>query len=207
MTEPQIIRTPGGEELVVLTGAKQEFAFPGYAARPVLSINRGFSAPVTIESDVSPEDLVFLAAHDDDPFARYEAMQSLIVQHLVADASGQLDDGQRDAGRAARVVQALSSSRPIQGAARKRAFDTSWPACFIRAPNRRSSLRSSRTMASVGVDPALVPPSTTRSKPSGARLLTSNPAAAALARRAPSRCSPRPAAFAGRVRALSCTVE
>ena len=86
---------------MILTGASQKFAFAGHASRPVLSINRGFSAPVTIESDVSPEDLVFLAAHDDDPFARYEAMQSLIVQHLVADASGQLDDGQRDAGRAA----------------------------------------------------------------------------------------------------------
>jgi aminopeptidase N len=72
-----------GEELVVLTGA------PGGSIsrampRPVLSINRGFSAPVVIESDEALEDLVFLAAHDDDPFARYEAMQSLITRHLVA---------------------------------------------------------------------------------------------------------------------------
>jgi aminopeptidase N len=58
-----------GEELVVLTGGRRSFAFPA-GPRPVLSINRGFSAPVVIEADMSLEDLVFLAAHDDDPFAR-----------------------------------------------------------------------------------------------------------------------------------------
>ena len=90
-----------GEQLVVLTKAADSFAFPGYASRPVLSINRDFSAPVTIESDVGPQDLVFLAAHDDDPFARYEAMQSLIVQHLVAASAGGMADAAREAGQAA----------------------------------------------------------------------------------------------------------
>ncbi|HWU03735.1 MAG TPA: aminopeptidase N, partial [Novosphingobium sp.] len=91
----------GGEQLVVLTKAEDSFAFTGFAARPVLSLNRGFSAPVTIESDTSEADLVFLAAHDDDPFARYEALQSLIVGHLVAAVSGQLGEAARETGRAA----------------------------------------------------------------------------------------------------------
>jgi aminopeptidase N len=69
--------------------------------RPVLSINRGFSAPVVIESDEALEDLVFLAAHDDDPFARYEAMQSLITRHLVAGVTDALSEPMRAAGRAA----------------------------------------------------------------------------------------------------------
>jgi aminopeptidase N len=90
-----------GEELVVLTGESGRFDFPGYPTRPVLSINRGFSAPVVIESDEALEDLVFLAAHDDDPFARYEAMQSLITRHLVAGVSGGLSEPMRAAGRAA----------------------------------------------------------------------------------------------------------
>ncbi|MFA7588156.1 MAG: aminopeptidase N, partial [Novosphingobium sp.] len=63
-----------GEQLVVLEAAEASFAFPGFAEPPVLSINRGFSAPVAIDSDTATADLVFLAAHDDDPFARYEAM-------------------------------------------------------------------------------------------------------------------------------------
>ncbi|MDF8332827.1 aminopeptidase N [Novosphingobium cyanobacteriorum] len=90
-----------GEHLIVLAEAEQSFSFSGHATPPVLSINRGFSAPVAIASPVSNEDLVFLAAHDDDPFARYEAMQQLVVQHLVSAVRGELSPAQRDAGRKA----------------------------------------------------------------------------------------------------------
>ena len=76
--------THQGEHLVVLDRAEMQFSFPGFAARPVLSLGRGFSAPVAIDADLSGDDLVFLAAHDDDPFARYEALQQLIVKHLLA---------------------------------------------------------------------------------------------------------------------------
>ena len=88
------------EQLLVLGTSKAEYRFPGFASRPVLSINRGFSAPVSIETDNSASDLLFLAAHDDDPFARYEAMQNLVVQHLVAAVSGgALCESDRQAGR------------------------------------------------------------------------------------------------------------
>jgi len=76
-------------------------SFGGFATPPVLSINRGFSAPVAIERDVPADDLVFLAAHDDDPFARYEAMQDLVVGHLRDAAAGSLTDKAREAGREA----------------------------------------------------------------------------------------------------------
>ncbi|WP_333839405.1 aminopeptidase N [Novosphingobium sp.] len=93
--------THGGEELLVLTETEQSFTFSGHARPPVLSINRGFSAPVAIVAPQSGADLVFLAAHDDDPFARYEAMQQLVVQHLVAAVEDKLDDAGRAQGRAA----------------------------------------------------------------------------------------------------------
>src|SRR5690606_25401774 len=70
-----------GEQLFVLEQAEASLSVPGFAAPPVLSINRGFSAPVAIERTVSSDELVFLAAHDDDPFARYDAMQDLAVRH------------------------------------------------------------------------------------------------------------------------------
>ncbi len=72
------------EQLVLLDQASGTIVFDGVTERPVLSINRGFSAPVIIESDRSAAELGFLSAHDDDPFARYEAMQQLMLDTLVA---------------------------------------------------------------------------------------------------------------------------
>src|SRR3546814_12857206 len=77
-----------GEQLIVLDQTEQSFSFPGFATRPVLSINRGFTAPVVIERDISREALLLLAAHDDDAFARYEALQELVGGPLVAAAAG-----------------------------------------------------------------------------------------------------------------------
>ncbi len=91
--------THEGEQLIVFDTHAQSFTFDGFSQQPVLSINRGFSAPVTVERDVSDEDLVFLAAKDDDPFARYEAMQDLFVRHLTAASSGSLDDSARAQAR------------------------------------------------------------------------------------------------------------
>lgn len=72
------------ERLVLLSDAETEIAFEGVTERPVLSINRGFSAPVIVDTNRSAADLAFLSAHDDDPFARYEAMQQLMLDTLVA---------------------------------------------------------------------------------------------------------------------------
>lgn len=81
-----------GDELLMLTQAKQSFTFAGLATAPILSINRGFSAPVIVETNRSQTDLAFLSAHDDDPFARYEAMQQLMVNVLVGRIAGQKVD-------------------------------------------------------------------------------------------------------------------
>ena len=70
--------------VLALTQATQTFTFAGVAERPVLSLNRGFSAPIKVTSNVSADDLRFLAAHDSDPFNRWQAVQSL-AQTLLAD--------------------------------------------------------------------------------------------------------------------------
>ena len=77
--------THSGEQLIVLTQDSQEFTFDGHAKPPVVSINRNFTAPVAIERNIAREDLVFLAAHDDDAFARHEAMQELLLGYLLGD--------------------------------------------------------------------------------------------------------------------------
>ncbi|UIJ46089.1 aminopeptidase N [Sphingomonas cannabina] len=82
------------ERLEVFAHASAEVAFEGLAERPVLSINRGFSAPIIVDSDRTAADLAFLSAHDDDPFARYEAMQQLMLDTLVSAVSrGRADHG------------------------------------------------------------------------------------------------------------------
>ncbi|MBU7578952.1 MAG: DUF3458 domain-containing protein, partial [Porphyrobacter sp.] len=99
----------GAEQLVVLEGEEQTFDLPLTGSQPVVSINRGFTAPVVIERDLVREDLVFLAAHDDDPFARSEALQELAVGHLVGAASGTVSADDRAAGQAA-IIGAFASS-------------------------------------------------------------------------------------------------
>jgi len=47
---------------------------------------------VIVDTNRSQDDLAFLSAHDDDPFARYEAMQQLMVNVLVATVSGRVAD-------------------------------------------------------------------------------------------------------------------
>jgi len=69
--------------VVTLTQLAQSFDFPGVPEQPVLSLNRGFSAPVKLISNVSAEDLKFLAAHDSDPFNRWQAIQSLANRLLI----------------------------------------------------------------------------------------------------------------------------
>lgn len=82
-----------GDELVMLTEPSQTLRFEGFSTLPILSINRGFSAPVIVETNRSQDDLAFLSAHDDDPFARYEAMQQLMVNVLAGRIAGhKIDD-------------------------------------------------------------------------------------------------------------------
>jgi aminopeptidase N len=50
---------------------------------PVISLNRGFSAPVKIHADYSDDDLLFLMAHDSDPVARFESGQSIGLKLLL----------------------------------------------------------------------------------------------------------------------------
>ncbi len=76
------------DTLVTLTGATQRIALGAFDGRPALSVNRGFSAPVIVDFDRAQGELAWLAAHDDDPFARYEALQQLMLDTLVAAAAG-----------------------------------------------------------------------------------------------------------------------
>lgn len=104
----------GDEQLVLLGEEHRELVFDGIGERPILSINRGFSAPVTIDSDRSAADLAFLSAHDDDPFARYEAMQQLMVDTMIA-----------------AIVRGKADHGPVIDAIRRTLTDPALDAAFI----------------------------------------------------------------------------
>ena len=70
-----------GTTVLTVTEAEQSFRFEDVPNAPVPSLLRGFSAPVKLMAQ--PRDrLLFLFAHDSDPFARWEAGQQLASQLL-----------------------------------------------------------------------------------------------------------------------------
>jgi aminopeptidase N len=77
-----------GERLIMLDQAAAQVRFEGLGEAPMLSINRGFSAPVIVEVERHPGELERLARSDSDPFARYEAIQELMLRVLICDARG-----------------------------------------------------------------------------------------------------------------------
>ena len=77
------------ERLILLDQPTQTVTFDNVAEKPLLSINRDFSAPVMVEAARGPHELERLAQADTDPFARYEAMQDMMMRALLAGASGE----------------------------------------------------------------------------------------------------------------------
>ena len=77
------------ERLIVLDDARQSVTFDNVVEPPLLSINRNFSAPVIVESERRAGELERLAQTDSDPFARYEALQDLMMRALIAGARGE----------------------------------------------------------------------------------------------------------------------
>jgi aminopeptidase N len=68
-----------GTRVLPLRRAEERFTFDGIATRPVPSLLRDFSAPVIVKHDYSEAELALLAAHDADPFNRWDAGQRLAL--------------------------------------------------------------------------------------------------------------------------------
>jgi aminopeptidase N len=77
------------ERLILLDTAEVRVEFGPLGEPALLSINRDFSAPVRMEVERRPGELERLAASDTDPFARYEAIQELMLGWLTATARGE----------------------------------------------------------------------------------------------------------------------
>ncbi len=73
----------GTHRVLELKESEQTFRFQDIPERPVVSLNRGFSAPVKINLQRDDTELAFLLAHDPDPFNRWDAGQNLAMSVLL----------------------------------------------------------------------------------------------------------------------------
>ena len=99
---------PDGREIaartLLLDEAAQDFVFEDIGAPPVPSLLRGFSAPVRLAGATGAQ-LQFLAAHDTDPFVRWDSLQQYatglmlgLIETYRADSTPQpLDEGLAEA--------------------------------------------------------------------------------------------------------------
>ncbi|HET6631791.1 MAG TPA: aminopeptidase N [Rhodanobacteraceae bacterium] len=85
-------RPRNGDGVVELRAARQDVVLLGVAERPVLSLLRGFSAPVILEFDDADADLGVLLRHEPDGFNRWQASQRLAQRAFAAAMAGATDN-------------------------------------------------------------------------------------------------------------------
>ncbi len=74
----------GSETFILpLTQERQSFVFEKVQQRPVLSILKGYSAPVKLAINRSDEELAFCMAHESDDFNRWDAGQQLASRIIL----------------------------------------------------------------------------------------------------------------------------
>ncbi|MBU0721815.1 aminopeptidase N [bacterium] len=65
---------------LIVSKEEETFVFEGMKHKPILSINRDFSAPIIIEQE--EQNYAFLMKHDTNSFVRYESAQSFAIETL-----------------------------------------------------------------------------------------------------------------------------
>ncbi|MBI1406854.1 MAG: aminopeptidase N [Caulobacter sp.] len=126
--------------IIVLDGAETTVTIEGVSRPPVLSALRGFSAPVTLETDAPAEHDYVLLASDPDLFNRWESGQRLASRLILDRAAGKADD----AGEL-RFAQALGRALDDQAA------DDAFKALLLALPSEQDL-----AMAMKPADPAAI---------------------------------------------------
>jgi aminopeptidase N len=103
------------EHAIVLENAQASLTFTDVNGAPIASVLRGFSAPVTLDDDLSTDARLAQMAHDPDPFTRWEAGQTLAreimlgggasAQALATALGRELDRAQEDPAFAALALR------------------------------------------------------------------------------------------------------
>jgi aminopeptidase N len=73
-------------EMLIISKETETFVYEGLSEKPVLSINRDFTAPIIVSQENT--DFAFLIAHDRNSFIKYEATQTFAVETIEAMIQG-----------------------------------------------------------------------------------------------------------------------
>ncbi|CAN7177433.1 aminopeptidase N [Pararhizobium sp. LjRoot255] len=92
-------------DVLHLVERKQTVTFTGIVSRPVLSLNRGFSAPINLHFEQTPADRAHIARHESDLFARWQALNDLALPNLVTATAIAREDAKAECDRA--LIDAL----------------------------------------------------------------------------------------------------
>ena len=79
------------EGILNIREERERFTFEKVTSKPVLSFNRGLTAPIIVHGSMAMEDWCHLLAYDSDEFNRYEASQALgkmVVDSLLEQIHG-----------------------------------------------------------------------------------------------------------------------
>lgn len=83
-----------GARVLQVRGESETFVFEGVTEAPVPSLLREFSAPVHLDYPYTQDELLFLLAHDQDGFARWEAGQKLSLRTIQALLDARIQGGE-----------------------------------------------------------------------------------------------------------------
>lgn len=75
------------DDVLVFDSEEMKVTFQNVTERPTPSLFRGLSAPVRCDMDLSDTDELLLFRSDTDAFNRWQAIQNLMLKHLVNDVS------------------------------------------------------------------------------------------------------------------------
>jgi len=96
-----------GTRILSVKKPREDFVFRNIKAKPVVSLLRDFSAPVRLDYPQSEQELLFLLAHDSDPFNRWEAGQKLFMKILLRMVSSSRHQPPAEMSRLAESLAAL----------------------------------------------------------------------------------------------------
>lgn len=108
---------------LLLEGEDTVWSVSDQSGRPMVSLNRGFSAPVRTDHQISDADRLAIARVDDDPFNQWDALQALVKKDILAIAYDQKPGA--DADIIAAIVDAV----------RKNIDDPAFAALLTRLPD------------------------------------------------------------------------
>ena len=123
-------KAKGTTRVLNLTTRSETFRFRNVGERPVPSLLRGFTAPVTLTTNLKERDWVFLMGHDSDPFNRWEAAQRYATGLMVSMVQAIQTGGRMRKGDAfAEMMRSLLKSKK---------FDPDFVAQMIQLPGEQT---------------------------------------------------------------------